>query len=684
MVGSSRAKTPSLTRCRRSLTAVGLSVAIVSGVLSSARADAWHVLRDPIDPGQLTGLSFGYVSQWLQPWRSSLTTRPATSLQDAIGINFNVTPQEALATARLLHDSGVRRARIELPWDGMSYAHPSRIADPAGWRMYITALRVNRIRPLILLNANSIAPGPTRTFRLDLSATAARGATNVSLTRASAAQVVPGLTGIDTDVGYPLAAGVLITSLTADGRARLSRPLPRRLRAGEVQATTLRYAAFAPPRLADGAPNPRFARTLAGWLTYVKAVCWFVRDAYGSENFDVEVWNELSFGSAFLSERNYFSPVPDRGSTGSVTQALLNRTVQMLRNPADGLTHVRAGDGFSNETPFPSGATVPSGTYALDKHPYPPSLSYPKAQQEAGFPSLDTFGRPSEGFMPTYRSFMPEWPLTALDAETPMRDLSPIRTAIHGTPHGAGTHPAASGPPKVWITEDALFADWARRNGLPAADLAEFQAKAALRFYTSYASEGAQAVDLFAAKAGSCCQLIPQRFFAAADANPASYPAGKGGLTMRAVGRLASTLSGAQRIAHPRQLKLSAIAQDGDDSQFTGNGTAAYPTLYNRDVLTFFPFQASARRFVSAVYVMTRDLTHRYTAHPGRNRSPYDLPPDSFRLTIGNVDAAGATVSLTDPLTGTHPPAGIVSRRGEQIVVQLQATDSPRMLTIDG
>ena len=103
--------------------------------------------------------------------------RPATSLQDAIGINLNVTAQEALATARLLHDSGVRRARIELPWDGMSYAHPSQIAHPAGWRMDITALRVNRIRPLILLNANSIAPGPTRTFRLDLSAPAARGAT---------------------------------------------------------------------------------------------------------------------------------------------------------------------------------------------------------------------------------------------------------------------------------------------------------------------------------------------------------------------------------------------------------------------------------------------------------------------------------------------------------------------------
>ena len=50
-------------------------------------------------------------------------------------------------------------------------------------------------------------------------------------------------------------------------------------------------------------------------------------------------------------------------------------------------------------------------------------------------------------------------------------------------------------------------------NGLPAADLPEMQAKAALRYYVSYASEGAQAVDLFAAKGGACCQLVSQNFF---------------------------------------------------------------------------------------------------------------------------------------------------------------------------
>ena len=38
------------------------------------------------------------------------------------------------------------------------------------------------------------------------------------------------------------------------------------------------------------------------------------------------------------------------------------------------------------------------------------------------------------------------------------------------------------------------------QDGLPPADVPEFQAKAALRFYTSYASEGAGMIDLFGAE----------------------------------------------------------------------------------------------------------------------------------------------------------------------------------------
>ena len=69
---------------------------------------------------------------------------------------------------------------------------------------------------------------------------------------------------------------------------------------------------------------------------------------------------------------------------------------------------------------------------------------------------------------------------------------------------------------------------------MPAIDIPEFEAKSAVRILLSYASEGAQAVDLFAAEGGPCCQYVSPAFFSAVDADPSSYPSGLGGLTMSA------------------------------------------------------------------------------------------------------------------------------------------------------
>ncbi len=111
---------------------------------------------------------------------------------------------------------------------------------------------------------------------------------------------------------------------------------------------------------------------------------------------------------------------------------------------------------------------------------------------------------------------------------------------------------------------------------------------------------------------------------------------------------MTSTLAGAQDIADPRQLTLKRSRQDGNDSQFTGDGTAEHPTLYNRDVLAFFPFQVSQNKFVAAVYVMSSDLTHYYTSSPAPGYTPYDMPPEQYQLTIGGVNGADATVSTTN------------------------------------
>ena len=268
----------------------------VLGLFASGASADWNVLNNPIGAGQLTNVPWGYRSYWLQPWRSGLVTRSALSFEDALGINFKISELgEAEATARLLREAGVRRARFEFSWLGMSFSDPGQVSPQWSGRLttLISAFRDNGIRPLILLNAPAGYPTPMLSFDLSLAAPAPAGATSVVLSAASAAQVVPGLTGINEG---GVAAGVLITGVDAGGVATLSQPLPSALAAGSVPASTLRFAPFAPPQLANGAPNPRFEQTLAGWLEYVKGVASFVKQVYGSDDFDVEVWNE---GSAF-------------------------------------------------------------------------------------------------------------------------------------------------------------------------------------------------------------------------------------------------------------------------------------------------------------------------------------------------------------------------------------------------
>jgi len=676
---------------RRTLIALFCTVAFSLTLAVGSASASWYTDSNPISRSQLTAVPFDFRSFWLQPWRSSLKTRPATELANAIGINVDnrVSWGEAPDLMRLLHDSGFKRARLEIGWDQMSYSDPSRLANPAMFTSYISAMRANGIRPLILLNSCACSPAPFTKGNLILTSPAAAGATSVQLSSSSVSLVTVGSTGFAQSGTY-----VLITSVSPSGVATLSRPLVTALPAGSTPVSTLRYLPFSPPRLADGSRNPRYQQSLAGWLTYVKGVADFVRGVYGSDNFDVEVWNEAW---PFLTESNYYSPVPDPGATGNVPDALLKATVALLKDPANGLRGVQIGDGFSNEIPWPSGATVPAGIAALDKHPYPLPLTFPSAKVDnPGIRPVGATGAISEKpmghgssvtwgdlFVPHYRVFMPEYYLTGIQTETLVHDLSPITTTINGTRHGAGTHPVGGAAPSMWITEDGMNATEAKQNGMPAADVPEMHAKSALRLLTAYASEGATNIDLWAANGGSDWQLIPQRFFDAVNANASAYPTGLGGPVMAAVGRLAASLSGAQPIAHPRQLTLNAIASDNNsDVQFTGNGTTSHPSLYNRDVLAFFPFQVSANKFVSSVYVMSSDVTHKYTNTPAAGHTPYDMPPENFQVTIGNLNAAHATVSLKDPLTGTTQPATIISRTTNQIVVQLQATDSPRQLTI--
>ena len=666
---------------------------------------AGGTLTDPIDPKYLTETPFGTTSFWIQPWRAYMDTWPASRLLESLGINFNVSAPQAEGTAQLLQDSGFKLARIALNWDALSYQDPTQFADEAGVRTRLEALHKHGLRPLILLDANSEGPTPANQVNLETIAEAPAGAQTVTLTPTAAAAVVPGKTGFD-DLSFGGDPDILIDSVGTGGLATLSKPLPGALPAGEHKGATLLYAPFGAPTLANGEPNPAFRETLTGWLSYVATVCKEAASVFGPEGYDLEVWNELSFGSQFLNAEYYDTPAGTEGvsaATREITKALLDETVAYLRNPANGVgPGVGISDGFASQTPFPSGAQAPPGLTALSKHLYDGAKTFPAADQERSLIPLNALGERdtledsfAPLFAPHYQSLFPEYYLAATQTETLVRDLAPMTTEVYGLPHGRNVGPPGGTPLQKWMTEYNLSLNGATvvapdestpvQTTLTPADKAHFQAKALLRSLVAMINKG-MTREYFYAAAGHALALICPNFYTALQAHPETYPGDAlGGETMSGFHNMLTQFQGPGPGPNLRQLTLLSITQNGNHAQFTGDGTTAHPNLYDREVLAVLPFQSSPTRFVIPIYVMTRDLLTLYEPNaPTSDIHRFDLPNETFRITLGNLPQTTTppTITAYDPLRNETTPAKLITQTNHTATIEIAATDYPRILTI--
>ncbi len=683
---------------------------------SGAAPSESSTVTDPIDPRFLTEVPFGRTSFWVQPWRSYLDTWPASRLLEAVGINFNITPTQAEYTAQVLQESGFKLARISIPWSTFTYEDPSVLRPPSATaiRAKLTALHNHGLRPLIVLNANSGGPAPFKDAPLETVAPAAAGATTVTLSAASAAEVVPGKTGFN-DLSFGGTPDILIKSVAAGNVATLSRPLRNPLPAGRHQGVTLRFAPFTPPLLPNGKPNPAFAESLSGWLTYVGAVCKYASEVVGPDGYDLEVWNELTFGSQFLNAENYYGigsdkelsePAPESGgpvptereqktkNTHAVIKALLAATVGYVRNPANGISSkVGITDGFASETPFPSGAAAPLGMTALSKHPYEGVRSYPSEYITYSDRPMNALGvqdtLPGQHglftplFIPNYETLFPEYWLTALSTETLIRDIAPTTTEVYDFPHGREVGPPGGVPVQKWITEYNAGIPKAFVTTLSPADKEHFHAKTLLRSLVSMVSKGISREYFFAAAPGGL-SLVGRGFWSALESNPGSYPGpGLAGEILTGFKNMLARFQGPGPSGAARQLKLLSITQQGNHAEFTGDGTAAHPSLYDREVLAVFPFQSSPTHFVIPVYVMTSNLLTQY--EPGSGIGRFDLPDETFKITLGNLPETSLPplVSAYDPLHDQSTPARLISRQGSTAEFEIAATDYPRLLSVD-
>ena len=83
---------------------------------------------------------------------------------------------------------------------------------------------------------------------------------------------------------------------------------------------------------------------------------------------------------------------------------------------------------------------------------------------------------------------------------------------------------------------------------------------------------------------------------------------------------------------------------------------------------------------------MTADLLTQYQpGAPSSDVHRYDLPDETFRITLGDVPETSKppAVSSYDPLRDESTAARLVSRAGSTAVFEIAATDYPRLLRLD-
>jgi hypothetical protein len=672
-------------------------------------------------------IPFGLRSLFLAPWRAYMDTWDARRYLDVLGVNFNVRAEEAEAAAQVLSEAGIRSARVEIGWANLKYEDETQIVDykAAEYTTIFQAFKKHGIRPLILFNANSGLPVPHQYLTLELTRIAPSGTREIYVSDVS--QIKPGYTGLH-EMSYHTMFPIITEVDSASGRLTLSAPLPRQLSQGEHTFMKLKYRPFAGYEM-TGQANPSGQETVNGWMRYVQTVTTFVRNALGTTGqpdagFDVEVWNEYMFGSEFLDINNYYEPdlaftqpitYTHNGMTVTGVEAILPMTVDYVNNPQNGLPGVRVISGFANQRPWESGTEMYPRQDGFSRHYYTSysleelminPVSFPRNDEftvdalgeRDGIPAPNKVDRiiPGTNVIPVHVKAFPEVVFYAYQTEFVVRDLQPFPGPWYT--HHRYSNPGNGHEAEVWMTETNFYrmgmaqelSAWAGvdlNDERIARVLHHIAAKTTLRIFVFYGHKGIETVNLFALKdPDTNFSLIPEAFYAELADN--GYQLNDAvrehlGPQVRAVTQLTRFMEAGERIEVPRFLEVKDIVEHKPRFVFQAHGTEEHPHRYHRDDLAVMPYQMSANRFAVGYYVVTRNMLHSWNKQldvldPLR----YDMPPQSFELTLSNVRGNGATVHVFDPITGTETPAAILRSTLTDITVQVEAVDYPRFLVI--
>ncbi|MCS7253235.1 MAG: hypothetical protein RMK18_05960 [Armatimonadota bacterium] len=603
-----------------------------------------------IDPTQLE-VPWPKHSHYKLPWRAFLETRSAHDFLKGIGINYNVPSNHEVAI-RLLYEAGFKTFRIEIGWSNVNWDE-TKLSNEDRWRTLLQLCKHYGIRPTILLNAHHGVPCPHRFFERRLIEDAPKGSRTVKLD--SVKDIVPRYSGLSNLTTY-MACEVFITDVDAQTKeCKLSKPLPKDLKAGErVLLATLKYLPAHP------VGTPEFEAMANGWVRYTQLVLDLLKSA-GISDFDVEIWNELSFGSAFMGTHginHYYDPPivkfkVDFLRPGGHAWEIARRTVELvkLRFP-----NARCIWGFSNTTFFHTPIEeLPPMTDGQSYHPYGTGTrKLPEHEQAPNEP-----WRCLEGFIPKMEMRMPEgWAHTFIQTESLMRLLN-TDARKKRKPKGVERF-------YHYMTEHGVVPPECGVNDEQGAWL--LKAKTALRSFCFWLNKGIDVMHYYCAydRTPLGMGLLPPevtKFTVNVKFEDVATP------PMKALRNLVRLFSASKPLSDEqiRQLNVDVISLGEQRKIFEGD--EKNPPLWQREAFAFLPFQIGENAFAIAIYEMTYDITKPH----GEAR---------YRLTINGIAGKPTSVRLYDPLNDKWLMVKLLKATRSTIALEVSVSDYPRILIL--
>jgi hypothetical protein len=590
-------------------------------------------------------------------------------------------PEDADRVLGTLHRYGLGVFRIEVGWGSTEYradlTQPMRLSErpDAMYRAVLQAAKRHGFRLIVLLNAHQGAPCASRYTNAKVLSPVRAGDTQALIHIDEPSMVKLGYTGISGLTHYCAAEGLFrqMTPEPAAGanayRVTLTKAFDKDCPEGEnLGVATLQYRPFGDPAAQES--------TYAGWGEYADLLARIAQEeGLADGDLDFELWNELTFGTSFLSIQNYDSSIKGEADFDrmlAVAAAAIRRHFPVKSAVING---------FSNTTFFFGGfwgSKRPPGVDAESYHPYGHQWrSFPQHALESKAQHVREVYRNADGFLPQYGTLFPEYKGNYIDSHDLITLMQPeMREELVREGHA----PAAW---KRYMTENALFIPEANAPEPYATRLREqperYVSKFFLRLYPFYINKGFSAIcDGSLRNPGDWKDSWEAKYVETGDETwlKALLP----------LQRMVGLLNGAQDVPPERlvqlrprvfrlgeqtpvvfgtegAVRLSIIAKDFAGQRWDPNRVVPTALTYD-DLLCLLPFQIDDSTLAIAAYIQTRNFLE-------------DVPDAGrYELAFPGLQADADAVRVHDPLEDREVPAD-VTRRGGTLSLTLTLTDCP-------